>query len=381
MKIAFTGGGTGGHFFPIIAVAEKVNQLIDRESIIGLRLYYISSDPFDRQLLFENNLTFEEVITGKMRTHPSLRGFFANLIDIFKTIIGVGSAILKMFSIYPDVVLGKGGYASFPTIFAARLLRVPVVIHESDSAPGRVNKWAGRFAKKVAVSFQEAAAYFPKEKVAWTGHPIRTEIEHPAPREEALKYFKLENDLPVIFVLGGSQGAELINNALLDALPRLVKKYQIIHQTGIKNFKNVSGQAQVILGKEENRLRYVPIAFLGNLEMKMAAGAAEIVVSRAGSTLFEIAGWGLPSILIPFAHSNADHARKNAYSYAHAGACAVIEEANMTGNILVSEIERILENSENREKMKRAARAFFKPGAAEKIARVLVDMALAHEKR
>ncbi len=381
MKIAFTGGGTGGHFFPIIAVAEKVNQLIDRESIIGLRLYYISSDPFDRQLLFENNLTFEEVITGKMRTHPSLRGFFANLIDIFKTIIGVGSAILKMFSIYPDVVLGKGGYASFPTIFAARLLRVPVVIHESDSAPGRVNKWAGRFAKKVAVSFQEAAAYFPKEKVAWTGHPIRTEIEHPAPREEALKYFKLENDLPVIFVLGGSQGAELINNALLDALPRLVKKYQIIHQTGIKNFKNVSGQAQVILGKEENRLRYVPIAFLGNLEMKMAAGAAEIVVSRAGSTLFEIAGWGLPSILIPFAQSNADHARKNAYSYAHAGACAVIEETNMTGNILVSEIERILENSENREKMKRAARAFFKPGAAEKIARVLVDMALAHEKR
>ena len=380
MKIAFTGGGTGGHFFPIIAVAEKVNQLIDREGILAPELFYISSDPFDRQLLFENRLNYVEIVTGKVRTHPGLRSLLANILDFFKIIIGMVNAVIKMFSIYPDVVFGKGGYASFPAIFAARILGIPVLIHESDSAPGRVNKWAGRFAKKIAVSFQEAAQYFPKEKVAWTGHPIRVEIEHPAPRAEALKYFKLESNLPVIFVLGGSQGAELINNALLDALPSLIKKYQIIHQTGIKNFKNVSSQAEVILGKEENRVRYVTIAFLNNLEMKMAAGAAEIIVSRAGSTLFEIASWGLPAILVPFAKSNADHAKKNAYNYAHAGACAVIEEANMTGNILISEVDRILENKDILEKMRQAAHVFHKSGAAEKIARELVDVALAHEK-
>ncbi|OGI92697.1 hypothetical protein A2933_00045 [Candidatus Nomurabacteria bacterium RIFCSPLOWO2_01_FULL_46_18] len=380
MKIAFAGGGTGGHFYPIIAVAEKVNQLIDRENIIGVKLYYFSNDPFDRELLFENRLIYTEIMAGKIRTHPGLGGVLSNFLDIFKTLFGMVNAIFKMFSIYPDVVFGKGGFASFPAIFAARLFGIPVLIHESDSAPGRVNKWAGRFAKRVAVSWKDAAEYFPKEKVAWTGHPTRMEIEQAAERDEALKYFKLEKDLPTILVLGGSQGAELINNTVLDCLPRLVKKYQVIHQTGIRNFKIVSGQADVILGKEENKIRYVPTAYLNSLELKMAAGAAKIIVSRAGSTLFEIASWGIPSILIPFAHSNADHAKKNAFNYAHAGACAVIEEANMTGNILASEIDRILAESGNWQKMAAAAKAFHKPGAAEKIARVLIDMALEHEK-
>lgn len=381
MKIAFTGGGTGGHFYPIIAVAQKVNQLIDRENIIGAKLYYFSNDPFDRELLFENRLVYTEIMAGKVRTHPGLGGILSNFLDIFKTLFGVVNAVFKMFSIYPDVVFGKGGFASFPAIFAARLFRIPVLIHESDSAPGRVNKWAGHFAKRVAVSFKEAAQYFPPDRVAWTGHPIRMEIERPAEVEEALKYFKLEKDLPIVLILGGSQGAELINNTVLDCLPKLVKKYQIIHQTGVRNFKVVSGQGEVILGREENKVRYVPTAYLNSLELKMAAGAARVIVSRAGSTLFEIASWGIPSILIPFERSNADHAKKNAFNYAHAGACAVIEEANMTGNILSSEIERILENKENWQKMATRALAFHKPGAAEKIARVLVDMALSHEKK
>ncbi|MEK7569717.1 MAG: UDP-N-acetylglucosamine--N-acetylmuramyl-(pentapeptide) pyrophosphoryl-undecaprenol N-acetylglucosamine transferase [Patescibacteria group bacterium] len=379
MKIAFTGGGTGGHFYPIIAVAERVNRIIDRENILAPKLYYFSSDPFDRELLFQNNLVYEEISAGKMRTHPTLRGIFSNFLDLFRTFFGVLGAIGKMYSIYPDVVFGKGGFASFPAILAARILRIPVFIHESDSAPGRVNRWAGKFAARTAVSFREAVEYFPKEKVAWTGHPVRIEIEHPAPREEALKYFNLESDLPVVFILGGSQGAELINNTILDALPRLTKKYQILHQTGIRNFQNVSAQAKVVFGKDPTKSRYVPLAYLGNLEMKMAAGAADLVVSRAGSTLFEIAAWGLPSVLVPFAESNADHSRKNAYNYAKAGACAVIEEVNMTANILVSEIERTLGDKATLSKMSEAAKNFNQPGAADKIARELIDMALAHE--
>jgi UDP-N-acetylglucosamine--N-acetylmuramyl-(pentapeptide) pyrophosphoryl-undecaprenol N-acetylglucosamine transferase len=376
MKIAFTGGGTGGHFYPIIAVAEQVNKIIDSEKIIGAKLYYFSDDPYDKEALFENQLIFVETSAGKMRTYFSLKNFS----DAFKTFFGVLGAIQKVFSVYPDVVFGKGGYASFPTIFAARILRIPVLIHESDSAPGRVNQWAGRFAKRIAVSFKDAASDFPADKVAWTGQPIRREIETKAARDKALEHFKFESKIPVILVLGGSQGAELINSTVLDALPRLLENFQVIHQTGVKNYKVVSQRSNVILADNKDKSRYFPIDFLNPLEMKMAAGAADLIISRAGSTIFEIASWGVPSILIPFTESNADHAKKNAFTYARAGACAVIEEANMTANILSSEIERVLEDKKIWEQMAHAALSFHKPGSAEKIARELVDMALAHEK-
>ncbi|HPS21632.1 MAG TPA: undecaprenyldiphospho-muramoylpentapeptide beta-N-acetylglucosaminyltransferase [Candidatus Paceibacterota bacterium] len=376
MKIVFTGGGTGGHFFPIIAVAQKTNQIIDQEKIIGAKLYYVSNEPYDKQALAENSLEFREVTAGKLRIYSSIKNFF----DLFKTGIGVIKATFKMFSIYPDVVFGKGGYASFPALFAARILRIPVVIHESDSAPGRVNMWAGKFAKRIAVSFPEAAEFFPKERVAWTGQPIRTELEKIEEKSKALDYFKFQSNLPVILILGGSQGAELINNTILDALSRLVEKYQIIHQTGVRNFKMVETQAEVVLGENPNKGRYMPLSFLSPLQMKMAAGAATIVVSRAGSTLFEIANWGVPSILIPFTESNADHSKKNAFNYARAGACSVIEEMNMTANILVHEIDNIVENKDVWARMSQNAKNFSKPDAAEKIAREIINIALSHEK-
>lgn len=377
MKIVFTGGGTGGHFYPIIAIVQKVNQIIDEEKIIGAKLYYISDSPYDKEMLFENGLIYEEVSTGKIRTYFSWRNF----LDFFKTSFAIINATFKLFSIYPDVVFGKGGYASFPTIFAARILRIPVIIHESDSAPGRVNKWAGRFAKKVAVSFEEATDYFPKKSVAWVGQPIMTEIEHPAPRQKALEYFKLESNLPVILVLGGSQGAELINNTVLDALPRLIKNYQIIHQAGVNNFKMVADRSLVVLNDNPDKSRYLSMPFLNSLTLKMAAGVATIVISRAGAGfLFEIASWNVPSILIPITNTNLDHQKKNAFSYAHSGACIVIEESNVTANILSSEIEKIVENKNDWEQMAKNAKAFSKPGAALKIAHALIDMALSHEK-
>ncbi len=376
MKIVFTGGGTGGHFYPMIAIVQKVNQIIDKEKIIGAKLYYVSDSPYDREELFENGLIYEEIKAGKLRTYSS----FKNFTDFFKMFFGTLNALYKMFTIYPDVIFGKGGYGSFPALLAARILNIPVIIHESDSVPGRVNKWAGRFARKVAISFKEAAEYFPKDKVAWTGHPIRTEILHGAQKKEALEFFKLESNLPTIFITGGSQGAELINNTILSALLRLIKNFQIIHQTGLNNYKSVSGQAQVILASEEERVRYLPFAFMNSLAEKMAAGVASIIVSRAGSTIFEIASWGIPSIIIPITNSNGDHQRKNAFNYAHTGACEVIEEANMTANILSSEIERIIDDKETWQKMADNTKTFNKPDAAEKIARAIVDIALSHDK-
>ena len=167
---------------------------------------------------------------------------------------------------------------------------------------------------------------------------------------------------------------------MLDALPRLVKNYQIIHQTGVRNFKAVAGRADVVLAEGNDRSRYAPIDFLNVLQMKMAAGAATIIISRAGSTLFEIASWGVPSILVPFTNSNGDHAKKNAFNYARSGACSVIEEMNMTANILSSEIERITEDKIVLERMAKCAHAFYKPDAALKIAQQLIDISLSHDK-
>ncbi|MCX6753300.1 MAG: UDP-N-acetylglucosamine--N-acetylmuramyl-(pentapeptide) pyrophosphoryl-undecaprenol N-acetylglucosamine transferase [Candidatus Nomurabacteria bacterium] len=376
MKIVFTGGGTGGHFYPIIAVAQNVNKIIDKEKILNAKLYYISDSPYDKEALFENGLIYEEIKTGKMRTYFSMKNFS----DMIKTFLAIFSATYKIYSIYPDVIFGKGGYASFPTLVAARILNIPVVIHESDSAPGRVNLWAGRFAKKIAISFEEAGLYFPKDKTAWTGQPIRSEITQKTSRAEALQYWKLESNIPVVVILGGSQGAELINNVILDALPRLVENFQVIHQTGVRNFKMVDERSEVVLANNVNKSRYQKKAFLNNLELKMSAGVASIIVSRAGSGLFEISTWGIPSILIPITKTNMDHQKKNAFNYARAGACSVIEEMNMTANILVAEIERILGDKITYERMAESAKNFNKIDAGEKIAKAIVDIALKHEK-
>ncbi len=379
MKIVFTGGGTGGHFTPIIAIAQKVNKIIDEENIVGAKLYFFSNDPYDREALFENGIIYEQITTGKIRTYFSFRNFT----DIPKILIGVITALIKLFKIYPDVVFSKGAFASFPTVLAARLLFIPVVIHESDSVPGKMNLWSAKFAKRIAVSYEEAGSFFPKEKVAWTGQPVRSEIEMPAIKEKALEFFKLESGVPILLILGGSQGAELINHVILDALPRLLVHYQVIHQTGVRNFKMVQSRSEVVLANNINAARYVPIDYLNNLQMKNAAGTADFVISRAGSAIFEIAGWGVPSLLIPFSEekmgSNAIHAKKNAFTYARAGAATVVEEENLTANILVAEIDRIMSDKATWFHMQKSAKGFYKGDAALKIAREIVDIALSHE--
>lgn len=374
MKILFAGGGTGGHFYPIIAVAEKINEIADREKILEVKLYYMSDSPYDKVSLFENGIEYVPIVAGKLRTYFSIKNFF----DIFKVILGTFISIIKLFFIYPDVIFSKGGYASFPTLISARLLRIPVFMHESDSAPGRVNVFTSKFAQKIAVSFDEAGRFFPKEKTAWTGQPIRKEVQNKA-REGAYQYLKLDPTIPVIWVVGGSQGAQIINEAIMDALPTLLNSYQIIHQIGPKNIKGIEEESSVILENHPNKDRYKPFAFLNPLAIKMCAGASTIIISRAGSMIFEIANWGVPSIIIPITNSNGNHQRQNAYNYARAGGCIVIEEANLTPHILVAEIEKLITNKEKMTHMSTSALAYAHPDAAEKIARELINIGLSHE--
>ncbi|OGC86011.1 hypothetical protein A3D70_02660 [Candidatus Adlerbacteria bacterium RIFCSPHIGHO2_02_FULL_54_18] len=374
MKILFTGGGSGGHFYPIIAIAEAVNDIARERRLVDPELFYAAPDPYDRELLIANNITFVSTAAGKVRNYFSLLNFF----DFFKTGWGVLRSVLRIFFLYPDVVFGKGGYASFPTLLAAKLFRIPVIIHESDAEPGRVNRWAGTFAVKVAVSFPEAAHYFKKEKCAYTGNPIRKAVLVPA-REGAHEFLKLDKDLPIIYVTGGSQGAQALNEVVLSALPQLLEKYQVVHQTGTDNIDDVQNRIKVILGDSPLAKRYKAFGYLNDLATRMVAGAAAIIISRAGSTIFEIASWGLPSILIPLPTAAEDHQTKNAYAYARAGACTVIEQGNLTPGLLVSEVNRIMTHEPIKHAMGTAARAFARLDAASLISSALLDIALSHE--
>lgn len=374
MRILFTGGGTGGHFYPIIAVAEELKKIVKEKRLLEAELFYMAPTPYNESTLFETGITFKKVSAGKMRGYFSILNFF----DIFRTGWGVLVAIYKVYRLYPDVIFGKGGYASFPVLLAAKILHIPVVLHESDTVPGRVNAWASKFAQSIAVSWSEAAHLFPQSKVAHTGNPIRKDIREPI-SAGAREYLKIEEGLPVILVLGGSQGAELINEVVIEALPELVEKYVVIHQTGKRNISSAKATGDAVLYKSAHKDRYKAIDYLNPLTLRMAAGVASVVVSRAGSTIFEIASWGTPAILIPITESAGDHQKQNAFAYARAGACEVIQENNLTKNILEAEIDRLITNEPLREKMRSSAKAFDKPEAAKKVAEEILKIALSHE--
>jgi UDP-N-acetylglucosamine--N-acetylmuramyl-(pentapeptide) pyrophosphoryl-undecaprenol N-acetylglucosamine transferase len=190
----------------------------------------------------------------------------------------------------------------------------------------------------------------------------------------------LEAGIPVLLVLGGSQGAEALNEPILDALPRLLENYQVIHQTGVANFEENARVAALVLEKSERPTRYHPFGFLNILALKQAAGAADLVLCRAGATtLAETAIWGLPAIVVPLPSAKGDHQRENAFAYARTGAAVVIEEANLTTTILIQEVERLMASVAERERMANAARAFARPDAAALIADELLRLAITHE--
>lgn len=375
MKILFTGGGSGGHFYPIVAVAQKLRNLLDKEKIANVEFFFMSTEPYDERILYENNIMFKKITAGKLRIYFSPK----NITDTFKTALGIAKAFVEIFKMYPDVIFSKGGFPSFPILVAAHFFRIPVIIHESDSVPGRVNLWTGKFAQKIALSYPEAAAYFPKERVALTGNPIQHELIEPT-NENPWEKLELDPSVPVILVLGGSLGSQKINDQFIVLAPRLVEKYQIVHQTGRKNFEHVDPVIKGILSGNPHASRYKIVPYFDPVKLKLASEATTIVVSRAGSTIFEIAAWGLPSILIPIAESNGDHQRKNAFAYARAGGATVIEEANLAPNLLYSELEHLMQDNERREAMKTAARNFAHTDAAEKIAEQIITILLRHKR-
>lgn len=374
MRIVFVGGGTGGHFYPLIAIAEAVLAHAKNNQELVPELYYMGPEPYDEGSLFSSSLTYVYCPAGKRRRYAS----FQNFIDVFKTAWGTALALGKLLHIYPDVVMSKGGYTSVPVVLAAWLLRIPIVIHESDASPGSANVLGGHFARYIAITYEEASLQFPQGKTALTGIPVRKELLLPAPTN-AHDILGLTSAKPLIVILGGSQGAERVNDLIISMLRDLLPRFEIVHQAGPRNNTAVTQTARALVAEKDLLTDYHVYGFLNVQSMHAALSEAAVVISRAGSgSIYEIALHGKPSILIPIPEDVSQDQRKNAYAYARTGAGEVIEEKNLSPHLLVSEITRIMNSPDIQEKMHVAALAFGARDAAERIAEALIAIGRSH---
>ena len=368
MRIGFVGGGTGGHFYPLIAVAREINI-----NDLKPELYYFGPSPYDKDLLDKHGIKYVYCPAGKLRRYFSIQNFF----DIFRSFFGIFVAIWKLYVLYPDVIFSKGGYTSVPILTAARLLKIPIVIHESDAVPGRANKIAVKQARYIGIAYDDAAQFFPPGKTALIGIPLQPEIKDvPANPFEVLG---IPQDKPLIYVTGGSLGAERVNDIILASLDELLPHYRVFHQTGAANLEKIRLSAQSLLKDAPYMDSYYVEGSITPTQVSALMAAASLVITRAGSTtLFEIAYHSKPAIVIPIPEDVSRDQRTNAYAYARGGAAIVMEEKNLTEHLLAQEINSIISDPERTRTMSQAAQEIFIDGASTKIANILISIGIEH---
>jgi len=368
MRIGLVGGASGGHFYPLMAVAVELNNAAEQP-----RLYYFGPTPYNAESLKTHNVEHVYCPAGKLRRDFSLQ----NVLDIFRNFFGLFVAIWQLYKIYPDVIFSKGGYTAVPILIAARLLMIPVVIHESDTTPGRANQMAAKFAKYIAVSYDDAAKFFPAEKTALTGIPLRAELKTAI--ADPFAALGIPHDKPLIYVTGGSQGADRLNQIILRSLTDFLPHYRIFHQVGESNIEQMRQTAKGLLQGTDFADSYYLEGHISANQVSALLKAASIVITRAGSTtLFEIAYHGKPSIVVPIPEDVSRDQRTNAYTYARGGAATVIEELNLTPHLLAQEINTIMTSPEKQTQMAAAAQALFIPDAAQKLAASLISIGTEH---
>ena len=318
----------------------------------------------------ELGLPLHEIWGSKMRRYFSL----LNVIDFLKLPIVFFQSLYFVWRFMPDVVFAKGGGDSFMPALVAKILFIKLYIHETDSIPGLTNRRLGRLADKIFVSFDESKQYFDSNKVELVGNPIRTELLN-GNKAEALAFFSFVDTKPIVLITGGSQGAQNVNKIVVESLIELVTDFQVIHLAGAELFqevdtavKQVEKEGAETYGKfVEANFRLYPV--LNTQEMARAYAAADVVVSRAGGSIFEIAALGKPAILIPLPGAATDHQMANAQALAQYGV-TIINEDNLTEHIFIQEIH---DTYNAREALGLRLRAFARPEAAELIAKALLS--------
>lgn len=372
LRILLTGGGSGGHIYPLFAVAEELKK-IAAEKRVELSLYYLGPESDYGGLLENSGIMVSAISGGKIRTYFSV----LNILDGFKLICSFFQALAKLFLIMPDVIFTKGGSGTVPVVVAGAFYRIPIIVHESDAVPGRSNMAASRFASRIAASFPGSLRYFHGKNAALVGNPIRQSLlENPKDKTVAFQQLGFNPNLPLVLVLGGSQGATRINDFIFDNLDFLIKDFQFLHQVGRANYQDAVYQMQFLIGdftpEEKSRYRIVGY-FETDEEMKTAIAAADVVVARAGAgTIFEIAAFAKPSILIPLPEGRDQ--RANAYEFAESGAAVVIEQENLLPSLFHDQLKKISTDQELKKRMGEAAKTFSRPQAAAMIAEEILRL-------
>jgi UDP-N-acetylglucosamine--N-acetylmuramyl-(pentapeptide) pyrophosphoryl-undecaprenol N-acetylglucosamine transferase len=356
MRIVLSGGGTGGHIYPALALAKQI-----REHHPDAEIMYIGSKKgLEADIVSKTGINFRSIeVTGFKRSLS-----FENMLTIvrFLRAVTLSKSYIKDFK--ADAVVGTGGYVCGPVVYAAHRLGIPTMIHEQNVIPGLTNKFLSRFADRIAISFSSSAKYFPQDKVALTGNPRATEVAK-ADAFRGRSTLRVYPGRKIILVVGGSRGAKAINEAFLKSVPALEqrKQYHFVYVTGDVHYEKVKERFEERGGIPDNISLY---PFLYNMPEVLAA--TDLIVNRAGASfLAEITALGIPSILIPSPYVTNNHQEKNARWLEENGAAVVILEGDLNELSLVGAIDKIMEDSARLVHMQESAIKLGEPAAAEKV--------------
>lgn len=323
-RIVLTGGGTAGHVTPNIALIPSLREA-------GYDIFYIGSyDGIEKKLISDFDIPYYGISSGKLRRYFDIKNFT----DPFKVLKGCKEAYSIIKKLKPDILFSKGGFVSVPVVFAAKRLKIPIIIHESDMTPGLANKLSIPSASRVCCNFPETVKYLPEGKAVLTGSPIRKELSQGS-KLSGLKFCNFTANKPVILVVGGSMGAVAVNNSIRSILPTLLEKFQVVHLCGKDklddSLKNLKGYVQFEYIKEE---------------LKDLFAISDVVVSRAGANaICELLALKKPNILIPLsASASRGDQILNARSFENQGFSCVIEEEQLTDELLIQSITNVYEN-------------------------------------
>lgn len=351
--IVFTGGGTGGHVYPALAVIEKLNKYGYKISWIGSR------KGIEYKIISNKGIDFYSIPCGKLRRYFSLRNF----VDLFKIFFGFIKSLILLKKLKADLIFSKGGYVTVPPIVAAKFLKIRSVTHESDFDPGLATRLNSKFVENIYVPYKETKEMFSqpiKDKVKVTGNPVRNDFFKPD-KEKGLKVMGFKDKKPVILVLGGSLGAKEINDLMLSCKDELTKKYSVYHQMGEKNFTEI------------NEDHYITKPFIHE-NMADIIKAADIVISRSGAgAIWEFITVGTPSILIPLTAGSRGDQLRNANYFKEKGVAFVLHGKDVVKDNLLSILEEFFYDG-NKYKMEEKAKELGRTDCAENICSLLRGM-------
>lgn len=337
-KIIITGGGSGGHAMPAVATVQLLRNY-EKKSGEQIKILYIGSKKgIEKKIAARNHCAFISISTGKLRRYFS----WENFLDFFRVIKGIFDSISIIKRFKPDMIFSTGGFVSVPVVIAGHFTHTPSIIHEQTADAGLANKIAGKFAKKIALTFEESAAYFPASKTVITGIPLRESIFN-ADKEKAYTLLPVERSLPTVYVSGGGLGCHLLNETILAILPELLEKMNIIIQTG--NADDGKDYLNLLRFRENlnDTLKKHLIVFNFIEDVGNVFAISDLVVARSGAgTVNELIALKLPAIFIPLAIATGNEQFKNASVMEKIGGAQIIEEKNLTPEILQKTINEIL---------------------------------------